>query len=160
MPTRARSLARNGVHLAVLSGLALAQPLLDILGRNPAFFVVRGSSGTEIVLFALAVAFAPALVLVAVEALAGLLSRQLADALHVLFVGALSAVLALYLLTKLEVADGPLAIAAALGAGAAAAFAYAQWSTARFVLTVLSPAPLLFLALFLFTSDASKLIGA
>jgi hypothetical protein len=157
---RARTLLRNGVHLAVLSGLALAQPLLDILGRNPAFFVVRRSSGTEIVLFALAVAFGPALVLVAVEALVGVFSRRLADVLHVVFIGALSAMLGLYLITKLELVDGPLAVAAAAAAGAVAAFAYARAATARFVLTVLSPAPLLFLALFLFSSDASKLIGA
>jgi hypothetical protein len=153
-------LLRNGAHLAVLSGLALAQPLLDILGRNPAFFVVRGSSGTEIVLFALVVAFAPALVLLAVELAAGLFSRRLADALHLVFVGVLAALLALYLITRLELVDGPIAVVAAVAGGAIAAFAYARAPTARFVLTVLSPAPLLFLALFLFSSDASKLIGA
>ena len=34
----------NGGHLAVLSALALAQPIFDILGRNPTFFAARGSS--------------------------------------------------------------------------------------------------------------------
>lgn len=151
---------RNGLHLAVLSALAVAQPILDILGKNPAFFVVRGSSDTEIVLFALALAFGPALVLLAIEVLAGLVSRRLAEALHLLFVGALSALLALYLLTRLGLLDGPLAIAAAALAGAGAAFAYGRASTARFVLTVLAPAPFLLVALFLFSSPVSKLVRA
>lgn len=151
---------RNGIHLAVLSALAVAQPVLDILGRNPAFFVVRGSSDTAIVLFALVLTFGPAVVLMAVELAVGVLSRSLAGALHLLFVGALSALLALYLLTRLELLDGALAIAVAATAGTAAAFLYARASTARFVLTVLAPAPLLLLALFLFSSPVSKLLGA
>jgi Sulfatase len=156
----AQSVLRNGIHLAVLSALAIAQPVLDILGKNPAFFVVRGSSDTEIVLFALILTFGPALVLMAVEVAAGVVSRPLAEALHVLFVGALSALLALYLLTRLELLDGPASIAAAVLAGAAAAFAYARAPTARFVLTVLAPAPFLLVALFLFNSPVSKLVRA
>ena len=151
---------RNGVHLAVLSALAVAQPVLDILGRNPAFFVVRGSSDTEIVLFSLILTFGPALVLVALELAVGLLSRSLAEALHLLFVGALSALLALYLLTRLELLDGPASVVAAGLAGAAAAFAYARTPTARFVLTVLAPAPFLLVAVFLFSSPVSKLLSA
>lgn len=151
---------RNGIHLAVLSALAVAQPVLDILGRNPAFFVVRGSSDTEIVLFALILASGPAVLLTAVELAVGVLSRSLAEALHLLFVGALSALLALYLLTRLELLDGAVAIAAAATAGAAAALLYARAPTARFVLTVLAPAPVLLVALFLFSSPVSKLVRA
>ncbi len=153
-------LLRNGLHLAVLSALAVAQPVLDILGRNPAFFVVRGSSDTEIVLFALVLTFGPALVLVALELVGGILSRSVAAALHLLFVGGLSALLALYLLTRLELLDGPPSLVVAVLAGAAAAFSYARASTARFVLTVLAPAPFLLVALFLFNSPVSKLVGA
>ena len=63
--TRARWALRNGAHLAALSAFALAQPIFDILGRNPEFFAVRGSTATEIVLFALVVAFALPTALVA-----------------------------------------------------------------------------------------------
>ncbi|HJV30429.1 MAG TPA: sulfatase-like hydrolase/transferase, partial [Gaiellaceae bacterium] len=157
---RAAALLRNGIHLAVLSGLGVTQPVLDILGRNPAFFVVRGSSDMEIVLFALILTFGPAVVLTTVELAVGLLSRSLAEALHLLFVGALSALLALYLVTRLDLLDGAVAIAGAATAGAAAAFLYARAPTARFVLTVLAPAPVLLVALFLFSSPVSKLVGA
>ena len=150
----------NGVHLAVLSALAVAQPVLDILGRNPAFFTVRGSSGTEIVLFALAVTFGLPLLLLAIELAARALSGPLADALHVFFVGALVGVLALYVLAKADVLDGLAAIAAASAIGAVAGAAYALESNARFFLTVLAPAPLVFVGLFLFNSPASKLVFA
>ena len=156
--SRALELLRNFAHLAALSGLAVAQPLLDVLGRNPPFFVVRGSSDQEIVLFALAVALGPALMLVSVELVVGLASRTLASVLHVAFVGGLAGLLALHLLTHLDVLGGVAAVVAAIVVGTAASVAYGRASTARFVLTVLAPAPLIFAALFLFSSPVAQLV--
>ena len=45
---RVQSAARAGAHLAALCALAFAQPLFDILGKNPAFFAVRDSSSAQI----------------------------------------------------------------------------------------------------------------
>ena len=57
-------LAAYGPELLALSALAVAQPLLDLFGRNPEFFVASDSTRPEIVAFALVVAFAvPALAL-------------------------------------------------------------------------------------------------
>ena len=52
---------------------------------------------------------------------------------------------------------GWLLVAVAAAVGTAAALAYLRLAGARLVLTVLAPAPLLFLALFLLNSDASRL---
>ena len=69
-PVRSRrDIVTGGVHLAVLSALALAQPVLDILGKNPAFFAVRGSTGTQIVLFAVAITLGVPALLLLVELL-------------------------------------------------------------------------------------------
>ncbi len=70
--SRFREPATRGAQLLAASGFALAQPLFDILGKNAEFFAVRGSTPGDIVLFALAVTFVPALVLLAVEVLVGL----------------------------------------------------------------------------------------
>ena len=70
----------NATHIAVLSAFALSQPLLDILGRNPTFFAVRDSSGTEVVLFALALVLVPPAVLIGAELLVGLVSPTAARA--------------------------------------------------------------------------------
>ena len=40
------------LHLLALSSLAFAQPILDLLGRQPEFFVARGLLGFPIVLLA------------------------------------------------------------------------------------------------------------
>ena len=56
----------------MLCAFALSQPLLDILGRNPTFFAVRDSSGTEIVLFTLALVLVPPAVLLLAEAALGI----------------------------------------------------------------------------------------
>src|SRR5215212_4259611 len=78
-----RTISRRGAHLAALCALAFTQPLFDILGKNPAFFAVRGSSSSEIVLFALALTLLPPLLLVAFELVVGLVSAPAAWALHV-----------------------------------------------------------------------------
>ena len=142
----------------MLSAFAFAQPLLDILGRNAAFFAVRGSTSREIVLFALTVTLVPPLLLLAVELVADLFSHAMADALHLLFVAGLSAVVVLHALTKSGSLSGVSALAAAAGVGAVAALLYRRARVVGSFLSVLAPAPLVFLALFLFDSHVTKLV--
>lgn len=56
--TKHRSLWRRFLVICGLSAAAVSAPLLDIYGRNPEVFVANRSSGLEIVLFAVIVAFA------------------------------------------------------------------------------------------------------
>ena len=46
-----RELWRNALHLSVLSAFAFAEPLFDLLGKTPEFFVVRGSTAGDVVFF-------------------------------------------------------------------------------------------------------------
>jgi hypothetical protein len=150
--------ARGGAHLAALCALAFAQPLFDILGKNPAFFAVRGSSRGEIVLFALALTLLPPALLMAVEFGVAIVSETGARALHLLFVAGLVAVIVLQALTKSEALDGLAALVTAGVVGAAGGLLYMRAKAARTFLTFLVPAPLVFLALFLFNSPVSKLV--
>lgn len=157
--TDARALALDGLHLSVLTGFAIAQPLFDLLGRTPVFFSVRESSGQEIVAFALVLTLLPAGALLLVELIVGLLlGPRLRRAVHLLFFAALVALLSVQLLKHTGLSSGPAPIGLAAVAGAGAAFAYRRRSGARLVLTALAPAPVLFLALFLFHSPVSKLV--
>ena len=149
-----RLVLERGVHVAVLWALAVAGPLFDTLGGNPEFFAVRAASPGEIVAFALLVTFVPPLALLAAEWLVGLVSEAAAWALHVVFVAALSAAV---VLGVLSLGTAP-ALALALVAGIAAAIVYVRFPPARTLLTVLGPAPLAFVALFLLVSDASDLV--
>lgn len=150
-----RLLLERTAHLGVLWAFAVARPLFELLGRRPEFFSLHGWPGGEIVAFALIVALLPPLVLAAVEALAGLVSARLARVLHLGFVVVLVAAVALEVLSIAAVVP---ALVAALLLGALAAFAYARMRQARSLLSVLAPAPLVFLVLFLVFSDASKLV--
>src|SRR5439155_7354781 len=150
--------ARRAAHLAALCALAFAQPLFDILGKNPAFFAVRNSSSREIVLFALALTLLPPAVLLATELLVGLVSEAGARALHLLVVAGLVAVIVLQALTKSDALSGLGALVVAGLLGLAGAVLYRRAGAIRTFLTFLAPAPLVFLALFLFNSPVSKLV--
>jgi hypothetical protein len=148
----------RGAQLAVLSGFALAQPLLDILGRNPEFFAVRRSTSTQIVLFALAVTLLPPLALLAAEVLVRLVDRTAGDVLHLVFVAGLVGMIALHALTNDSSLSGVGALVIAATVGVGGALLYRTAAPVSSFLTVLAPAPVIFLALFLFNSDASKLV--
>jgi Sulfatase len=159
--SRARTLARNGAHLAALSAFAFAQPLFDLLDDSADFFAVRGSPRWEIVAFALGVVLVPPAVLLAVEVLAALVSRVFAWAIHLVFVAGLAGLVVLQVLKReTSLASTATLLALAVAAGAAAALLYARFAPVRSFLTVLSPAPLVFLVLFLFVSPVSDLTFA
>jgi hypothetical protein len=147
------SLRVAGLHLLVLSAFALAQPLFDLLGKNAEFFGARGSTGWDVVFFALALVLVPPAVLLALEAVT---PRRARPVVHYVFVAGLVGLLVLQAIHSFG-APGWLLVALSAGAGTAAAAVYAQFGAARMVVTALAPAPVLFLALFLFNSDASKL---
>ena len=141
------------IHLLVLSSFAVAQPLFDLLGKNGEFFAARGSTRWDVVVFAIVLLLGPPALLLALEAVT---PRSARGILHTLFIAALTALFVLQALPE----NGPpgwLLVGLACGGGLAAALVYAWWSPARLVLTVLGPAPLLFLGLFLLHSDASRL---
>ena len=157
MTERRRALAVGGVHLFVLSAFALAQPLFDILGRTPEFFVVRGSRTLDIVVLGVASLLLVPLALVVVELAVGLVSMRAARAVHLGLVAALSALIAMQVLKRLESLDGRGFFAAAAAVGIVAAAAYALVPLLRTFVLVLSPAPVVFLVLFLLNAPLREL---
>ena len=153
-----RELATAGAQLAALCAFALSQPIFDLLSRNAEFFAVRGSESRDIVLFALALTFVPPLVLLAFEAIAALIDRRLRFVLHLVFVAGL---VALFAAQALEKVAGPRTLLIFAGTAlvvAVAVVAYCRLEPVRGLLTVLAPASLIFLALFLFFSPVTKLV--
>jgi hypothetical protein len=138
----------RALHLGALWAFAVAQPLFDLLGGQAQFFVARGSTAADIVIFALVITVVPPAVL-------ALLVHLVGDRLQVALVGVLVAAIVLPPLGDLG-AVVALPVAALVGAGAATL--YARAAPARAFLSVLSPAPLLFLVLFLFVSPVSELV--
>ncbi len=144
--------------MAALWALAFAEPLFDLLGRNPDFFVARGNGAADILVFSFVFTLAPPLAMLAVEALADRIGHGWRWAIHLSFFTLLAAAIALHVFK--EVADGPagVLIVLALATGGLAAAGYARTRFLRGVADVLIPAPAIVLAVFLLFSDASELV--
>ena len=88
----------------------------------------------------------------------GLASDAARSVVHLVFIAALAAVVFVQALKDAIDAGDSLLILLALALGAAAALLYHRAEPVRSFLSVLSPAPILFLVLFLFFSDVSKIV--
>jgi hypothetical protein len=150
-------IATHGVHLAVLWGFAVVQPLLADLGRHAEFFVARGNTSSDILLLAFGLALLPPLALLAVELLAGLVSPRLARWVHIGFVAVLFGAFAIGVFKRVIPATAPVLVAT-VAAAAAGAWAYLRHDVARSFLTMLAPAPAVFVAAFLLFSPAKELV--
>ncbi len=151
------SFPRAALHLGGLWALAFAQPLFDLLGRNAQFFVARGSTTGDILLLAFGYALVPPLVGAALVWGLGKIRPALGWAAMLALVALIVAGLLLPPLGDL--AGGTFAaIPLALALGAGAAFLYARAAGVRSFVTVLSPAPLIVLLLFLVVSPVRGLL--
>ena len=141
----------------MLWSFVAVQPLLDLLGDAPEFFVARQNTTGDILVLAFALTLVPPAVLTALEAVAGRFSPQLRNGLHLALVGLLLAALALQILGS-PGAGAAVTIALAVVAGAVATVAYARTRLVPSMVTVLAPAPAVFLVAFLLVSPVSELV--
>ncbi|HEX5880329.1 MAG TPA: hypothetical protein VF468_18740, partial [Actinomycetota bacterium] len=116
------------VELFVLCGFAIAQPLLDVTGRSPEFFLFRRADRLDIVALALGLLLLPALGIWTAEVLTGLVNERARRYLHLAAVAGLLSLVAIQVAKKLTGLRGPLVVAIALAVGALAAVVYARAS--------------------------------
>ena len=153
----AKAAAWAYLNLAVLWTFAVAQPLFDLLKDNPEFFAARGSSGFDIISFSILLVVLPPALLLGIELLLGLIRPEARLVAHVLFLGVLVALIAAQALKKSTGASDTVLIVLALVVGAGAAALWARAEPVRSFLNILSPVPLVFLLLFLFSGQISEL---
>ncbi len=148
------------LNFAVLWTFAVAQPLFDLLKDNAAFFAARGSSGPDVVSFAVLLVVVPPALFLALELLVGLAGRSARRGAHVVLIACLVALIAAQALKKLIDAPDVVLIVLSLAAGAGLAALWAAAEPVRMFLRVLSPVPVVFLALFLLSSQISEVAFA
>jgi hypothetical protein len=141
-----------------LSGLAVAQPLLDLFGRNPEFFVAGNYSSTQIVLFALVIVLVPPFVGVAAVAVSTFVDRRAGTVVFGLVTATLAGALVLAVLRTAGVDATVLVFALAVFAGAAVVLLVLRTRGAQLLVSYLAVANVAFLASFLFLSRSSELI--
>lgn len=153
-----RAEGRYALELAALVGFAVVQPVLDVFGRSPETFVSLGADRADVVRFGLVVTLVPIAVVAATTAATRLLGRRVrrgAQTVAVTILGVLAAAV-----FAGSVTAGPAALLAAIVGGTALGVGYARLAAVRTWLAVASPAPVLFLALFLFASPVASLTGS
>ena len=160
-------MVRRGLELMVLVGFAVAQPAFDVISRTPEFFPLRGSSGTEVILFALAMGVGIPAALLVLELVAGLAGRSVAYGVHLGSVAVLSGLFAIPLVQVIadpvfavfdRTPSGWFVLAGGVLLGIAAAVAYVRFRLVRTYLVVLAPAPVVFLALFLMDAPTGAVV--
>jgi Sulfatase len=149
---------RDLLELFVLTGFAIAQPLLSETGKSPEFFTYRRLSSLSMVEYVLLVTFAPTAVLFAVEALAAVVFKPAARALHLLFVAVLAGSILVELGKGRPVPQG-YALAVISGVVAIGlTVLVVRSATLRLYLHYASPAPLVFALLFVATSPSGAVV--
>ncbi len=154
---RSIGFGRAALHLGGLWALAFAQPLFDLLGRNAQFFIARESTAGDILALALGYALVPPLLGAALVWGLGRIRRVAGWAAMLVLVALLVAALVLPPLGR-ALGGSAVAIAVALALGAGAAALYDRAGGVRSFVTVLSPAPLVVLALLLVFSPVRGLV--
>jgi Sulfatase len=153
----AKSAAWAYLNLAVLWTFAVAQPLFDLLKDNPEFFAARGSSGFDIISFSVLLVVLPPAILLAIELLIGLIGPEARQVAHAVLLGGLVVLIAAQALKKSIDASDTVLIVLSVAIGAGAAVLWARAEPVRSFLNILSPVPLVFLLLFLFSGQISEL---
>ncbi len=154
-----RTELRRLLELAALTGLAVVQPTLDVLGRSPETFVFRRVDGARLVVFAVLVALVPALAFWLVGLVSNLLGERVRRVVHLASLGILATLAVLVALKSADALFGTAALLVALGVGALAVAAYRRFQVVRLFLAYLSALPVLAVWAFLFTSPSAALVG-
>ena len=142
------------LELLAVCGLAVAQPLLDITGRSPDFFLFTSADRIDFVLLLVGATLPLPLALWALGAATGLAGRRVRQAAHLVLLAALFAVLAVVVGKKLVPLRSLPLEALALVTGIALAVVYIRTQFLRQMLRLASVGPALFVALFVLVSPS------
>ncbi|MDG4826529.1 sulfatase-like hydrolase/transferase [Asanoa sp. WMMD1127] len=159
---RVRTWAKSEIapllEILALCGLAIAQPLLDVTGQSPDFFLFYGAGRGEILLLVALVTVVPPLALWALGALTGLVGARTRRITHATTVGLLVAAIAVQFGKQLLPMRGLPLAALGVAVGAGIAYAYWRWRVPGQLMRIAAIGPLVFVALFAFASPTSAVV--
>ena len=150
----------EALHVAALWSLAVAQPVFDVAGRSPEFFIAHDTRPGDLLLLAAVLCLGAPAVLLLVVHLAGRCGgrpwrRRAAAAV----IGGLAGAVVLATLKTLAGWPGGLLVGLAAIAGAAAAGAYRRFPPIRMFASFLSPAVVIVPAMLLLSPGVARLLA-
>lgn len=146
------------LHLFVLTGFAVAQPIYDLLGRNPEFFVAHRAGPLLITALVVLLSFGLPAALCLLESSVLFLGERIRRSLHIVFMAVL-ALLALLPVAGRLVDGADLAVLGiAMTMSLAFTVLYIRWHIMGLLLTFLIPVVLIFPLWFLFMTPVERLV--
>ena len=149
------------LSLATVAAFAFGQPFLDLLGHNPDFFIARGLTSVDVILFPIAVLVLPVVLAVPVLALRRVGPRS-AGLAHAICIGGLFAMMVASAWIALlgSNVDSVVFVIATIGAGTLFAVAFTRYPLVRKAVGYASWSLLAFTAWFLLMTPSSDVAFA
>jgi hypothetical protein len=142
-----------------LTGFAISQPLLSVLGDDPVTLAYHGVSGGQLVLLCVLIALLPPVVLCAVQAVAHRGSPRLGRAAYLVTTAGLVGCFVIQVAKELGLDQGLVIVALAVAAGCAFAVTHVRHEPVALWASYTAVLPLLAMAVFMTASPASALLS-
>ena len=146
------------LHVFVLVGFAVVQPLFDLLARQAEFFIFQNVAPGDIVALVVILSVLLPLGAIGVEEIIGLFSHRLRRWVHRIILALGIALTVLPALHPINAVQGIFLVYGALLLGVYVALFYAFFSPIRQFFSLLSPAVLIFPGLFVFASPVFRIV--
>ena len=150
--------AENTLHLFALAALAVAQPLFDVVSREPAFFVARNTTAGQLAGLVAILGVGLPLGLIAIEAIFARVHEEAGKAVHAQLVTVLGIMALLPVLKRLGGMDAVPLIAVSALLAALVAFGVHYYRAVQMFLTAMSPAAVVVPVLFLANPDIREAV--
>ncbi|MGZ8735001.1 MAG: sulfatase-like hydrolase/transferase, partial [Acidimicrobiia bacterium] len=149
--------ARAALELFALTGVAVAQPTLDIVSKDATgVFVTRDATAMQIVGFAAIVVLLPTIVLWTVEVILGaIIARR---AVHACLCAGLIGIITIEVVKQAASFSPALVLAIAVAVGTGGGFCVWHFHLVRLWLRYLAVAPFIVVALFIFSSPVTPVV--
>jgi arylsulfatase A-like enzyme len=148
------------LHIAALCAIAIAQPLFDLLGANPEFFIAHRAAPADVLLLIVALAGVVPALLVLVVRLAGVAGARARDIALSVVLAILVCLIGMQIAVRLGATRWFVGIPVALALGVSVALAYRWWAPVRTFCSALSIAVVVVPAAFLLKPEVRTLLGA
>ena len=154
---RAVGFRTTALAVVGLTGFAISQPVLSVLGDDVATLALHGVDGIELVLFALLVAAVPP-ILICVGLWLSTRRPRLGRLLRDVALGSLVALFSVQLAKQVGIETGWVQLVLAIGAGVAFVSGYERFAQVRVWASFTAVLPVLAMGAFLFVAPSSALL--
>lgn len=149
---------KSALCLLTISAFAIAQPIFSLLSDHGEFFIARAAQPIDVILFTIIMVALPALFMIAIHWLLGILGKEARQVGHLVLIALLFTLLSLSVVGRFGDLPGSSVLALSIAAGAVLGWIYYRSNTLRELLAYTSFAALVFPVYFVLVPDIWSII--